>query len=138
MIDYYQQAQQQEVHRNGRAVEPAHKILRQATTTFFVVEQSNQNEDQKGPLSSTIVGDTSTIEVSGNERKESSCYICFTHQPAVVYLTCMHGGICKECSLVVMNGDRKCSLCRAEVAGLLEIAHLEQDLFKVLVQRVYC
>lgn len=43
------------------------------------------------------------------------CIICFDGKPNTIYLPCLHGGICGECSKDIVKDKAKCPLCRVKL-----------------------
>lgn len=52
------------------------------------------------------------------QTSDNLCVICYTNPPNTLAEPCGHGSICSECIFQLIQKDRKCPLCRHEMATI--------------------
>ena len=50
-----------------------------------------------------------------DEEEQELCAICFKRKPNTLYMPCMHGGFCAQCSLEIFQKNRRCPLCQKKL-----------------------
>ena len=130
-----------------RKIAPEIQSVKRVTPTFYELVREQQEDQESRDYreqehlqksgdnanSTNLEGELKGLHLATDDFK---CYVCFTNPSCIVYVDCMHGGICKTCCQAVINAEKKCSLCRKPITSLIELEHQHGNVFKVVAQIV--
>lgn len=85
--------------------------------------QSKTSNTAAAVVTSTAARVTVDVEGYHDDNGEDLCMICYDNPPACVFMSCGHGGFCKQCAnLLFLRPPNECPTCRApleQVCGRL-------------------
>lgn len=97
--------------------------VRRLTSTLFEVDElpagtSPASEEPETASVPFAVEDCATTVASAapDDDSEEMCEVCCESLPEIVFIPCLHGGICRSCAeQIVRRSNRHCHTCRSAI-----------------------